>query len=103
MPKLVVHVFATDMMTHSDLELARLESDRYDPDHLEDLVQKCLTNALSSDEEKRRESGMLAMWQVFVDLFVDEHESVRPSLHLSGKTVQLLAEAKAEFDFDPYV
>jgi hypothetical protein len=43
------------------------------------------------------------MWQVSVDLSADENESVRPSLHLSGKTSRWLAEAQAEFDFDPYV
>jgi hypothetical protein len=43
------------------------------------------------------------MWQVSVELFVDERESVRPSLHLSGKTIRLLADARADFDFDPYV
>jgi hypothetical protein len=103
MPKVVVHVFVMDMMTHPDLELARLESDQYDPDHIEDLVQKCLAQALSADGEKRGASGVTAMWQVSVDLFVDEHESVRPSLHLSSKTIRLLADANAEFDFDPYV
>jgi hypothetical protein len=103
MIRLIVSVFATDVMTRSDLELARLESDRYNPDHLEELVRKCLTQALSPDGEKRREPDGLAGWLVSVSLFADEHESVRPSLHLSGKTIRLLADAGADFDFDPYV
>jgi hypothetical protein len=99
MLRLRVKVFGTDVSKSCDLKLARLESDQFDADHVDALVQKCL--------EQAGEAGLPALKStlpmVSVDLFADGKDAVRPGFHLSRETIRRLAEAGAEFDFDPYV
>ena len=102
MVRFFVRIFGVDVVTGEDVKLYGLELDQYGPDLLDETVQKCLDQVLSGNGQVRRESttGRLL---VSVGLSADEHETVRPSLYLSSKTIQLLLEANAEFDFDPYV
>lgn len=103
MPQLTIRVFATDVATGSETELARLDSSEFSPDHLDLSVQRCLEQALAYKGQTLSGSTKQAGLEVSAYLSADEHEGVRPALHLSLKTIRQLAEAHAEFDFDPYV
>lgn len=103
MPLLAVRLVVTHEETGSEAILVKIESDQYDPDHLDALVNTCLSQAL----EEIKEEGLQALrpWrpEVSVVLTTDGEESVRPSLHLSPSTLLRLSEAGASFDFDPYL
>lgn len=100
MVRLVVRVIGTSAETGLESTIAMVESDRYDPDHLDDQVRIALDNAVNS----LRDSEVLRSWkpEVSVELTADQEE-VRPSLHLRANTLLRLASAGASFDFDPYV
>lgn len=102
MVRLVVHVIGIEPNTGQETSLAKIESDRFDPDHLDAQVWLALDGALNSI--KGPALAALRSWQpeVAAVLTADEEE-VRPSLHLSAETLQRLVEAGASFDFDPYV
>jgi hypothetical protein len=102
MPRLIVRVIGTQEDTQSESILATVESDQYDPDHLNVLVNTSLANALEA--LKSGNLDLLRSWrpQVSVVLTAND-ETVRPSLHLTQDTLHKLAEAGASFDFDPYV
>jgi hypothetical protein len=103
MPLLVVRLVVTHEETGNESFLVKLESDQYDPDHLDALVNTCLSHAL--EEIKAESLQALRPWcpEVSVVLSKDGEEPVRPSLHLSPSTLLRLSEAGASFDFDPYV
>ena len=103
MPQLTIRVFATDVATGTETELARLDSNEFSPDHLDVSVQRCLKQALTDKGEILSGSTKQAKLEVSAYLSADEHEGVRPALHLSLETIRQLADAYAEFDFDPYV
>jgi hypothetical protein len=103
MPQLTIRVFATDAATGAEMELARLDSSEFSPDHLDVLVQRCLKQALADKGQPLSGSTKQARLEVSAYLSADEHEGVRPALHLSLETIRQLADAYAEFDFDPYV
>lgn len=102
MVRLVVQIIGVDPGTGRESSLAKVESDRFDPDHLDAQVGVALDSARSVV------GGMdltaLQLWQpeVSVVLTADD-EGIRPSVHLSIETLQRVAEAGASFDFDPYV
>ena len=102
MVRLVVHVIGSKPRTGQEASLAKIESDRFDPDHLDVQIRQALDSACRS--VRGTALGVLNSWQpdVSVVLAADE-EYVRPSLHLSTETLQLLVEVGASFDFDPYV
>lgn len=103
MPMLSIRLVATHEETGKEYVLAKLESDQYDQEHLDALVNGCLSQAL--EEIKAESLQVLRSWrpEVSVVLTTYAEESVRPSLHLSQSTLLRLSEAGAEFDFDPYV
>lgn len=103
MPLLAVRLVATHEKTGRESVLAKLESGQYDPEHLDALVNACLSLAL--EEIKAESLQALTPWhpEVSVVLTTDGEESVRPSLHLNPSTLLRLSEAGASFDFDPYV
>ena len=100
---LVIRMVVTHEVTGNESILAKIESARYDPDHLDALVNACLTKSL--EEIKGVNLLALRSWspEISVVLTTDGEESVRPSLHLNSSTLQRLSEAGASFDFDPYV
>lgn len=102
MIRLVVSVIGTSPDTGAEHCLATVESDRFDPDHLDEQVRLAL--AASRSASLASPVMQLSHWQpqVTVSLTVDE-EVVRPSMHLSVETLFQLADARASFDFDPYV
>lgn len=102
MVKFFVRILGVDAVSGEDVEVFRLDSDQYSPDLIDELVQECLERVLSGSGQVSRES-IKGEILVSAGLSADEHESVRPSLCLSGKTIQLLCKANAEFEFDPYV
>ena len=102
MPDLTVRAFTTDAATGTEKELARLDSSEFSPDHLDIQVRWCLKQALSKLDQSAVEPPEKARLEISAYLSVNEDESVRPSLHLSLETIQQLAAARAEFDFDPY-
>ena len=100
MIRLTVRLVGTDPSTREDVELVRSESDQYDPDILDALMLKCLAQATQSTDATTLK---LAEPMVGVELFADEDEAIRPSLHFSRGTISRLAEIGADVDFDPYV
>jgi hypothetical protein len=102
MTRLVIQVIGVAPDTQEEIILAKIESDRFDPDHLEAQVGLALDSALASIQGA--DLDMLGSWnpEVSVVLTADE-EQIRPSLHLTAETMQLLVKAGASFDFDPYV
>lgn len=100
---LTVRLVVTHEETGNESILVKLESGQYDPDHLDALLNTCLSLAL--EEIKAEGLQALRPWrpEISVVLTTDDEESVRPSLHLSPSTLLRLSEAGASFDFDPYV
>lgn len=101
MVRLLVRIVVTRQDTGADSIVSSAESNRYDPELLDSLVNVVLDEALSS-------LGLSSLWElsrwapeVSVVLRATE-EKVRPSLHLDQGTIMRLAEAAASFDFDPY-
>lgn len=103
MPTLVIRIIGTNEASGMESVLATINSNRYAPDHLDSMVNTCLSKSLETLNASSLES--LRSWcpEVSVSLSADEDESIRPSLHLNRETLQRLAEAGATFDFDPYV
>lgn len=103
MATLVIRVIGTDKTSGVESVLAVIESDHYTPDHLDSLVNTCLTKSLETLNAASLES--LRSWspEISVSLSADEDENIRPSLHLSEGTLRRFADAGATFDFDPYV
>ena len=99
---LVVHVIGIDAGTGREVSLAKIETNQFDPDHLDAQVGAALDAALSST--KNADLCALRSWQPEVSaVLTADEEEVRPSLHLTAETLQRLVAAGASFDFDPYV
>ncbi len=102
MVRLVVHVIGVDPATRREISLAKIESDRFDPDHLDAQVSVALDSACAT--VKGANLGSLRAWQPEVSaVLTAAEEKIRPSLHMTVETLQRLVEAGASFDFDPYV
>jgi hypothetical protein len=102
MVRLVVNVIGVDPTTRREVSLAKIESDRFDPDHLDSQVGVALDAACAT--VKGANLGSLRAWQPEVStVLTADEEEVRPSLHLTIRTLQRFVEAGASFDFDPYV
>ena len=102
MPRLVIRIVGSDRSTGADVELARSESNRYDPDHLDAEIRKLLAQfAVAAAQGGPAVNA--GSFELSVNLSAHEQETVRPSLHLSRETIRQLADLKSEFDFDPYV
>jgi hypothetical protein len=103
MPRLIVRVIGTDEKHGTEKVLAEIKSNQYGPDQLDDLVQASLNLALKDLNKTNLDS--LCSWcpEVSISLTADDAETIRPSLHLTDKTIRILSEAGASFDFDPYV
>lgn len=102
MVRLIVRVVGTNPETGLEAVFSAIESDRYDPDHLETQIREALARSLTVVNGVDLGSLRFSLPEVSVVLTSDE-ETVRPSLHLSTETLQQLTEAGASFDFDPYV
>lgn len=102
MPRLVVRIVVTRADEGDDATLIKVKSDDYSPDHLESLINVCLSKGL---EAAGGDIHLLRSWtpELSVLLSSESDESMRPSLHLGINTIQRLAEIGASFDFDPYV
>ena len=101
---LVVHVIGIDASTGRQVSLAKIETNQFDPDHLDAQVGVALDAALSTTKGKGADLGALRSWQPEVSaVLTADEEEVRPSLHLTAETLQRLVAAGASFDFDPYV
>lgn len=102
MVRLAIRVVGTSTKTALESILALVESDHYDPEHLEDRINLALDNAVNSIGGHAEEA--LGAWrpEVSVSLTADD-EDVRPSVHLAASTLLRLSRAGASFDFDPYV
>jgi hypothetical protein len=101
MIRLLVKVIGINPGSGAESELAAIDSDQYDPDHLDEQVRVALVSAAAPLNGGLAELRVFSP-QVSVLLSVD-NEVVRPSLRLSVETVRCLSEAGASFDFDPYV
>lgn len=102
MTRLVVHVIGVEPDTGRETTLAKVETDRFDPDHLDAQVVVALESALTLVKGAGLDS--LRCWKPEVSaVLTADDEGVRPSLHLTIETLQRLVEAGAAFDFDPYV
>lgn len=102
MVRLVVHVIGVEPDTGREATLAKIETDRFDPDHLDAQVVVALERARRF--VKGAGLNSLRLWQPEVSAVVTaDDDDVRPSLHLTIETLQRLVEAGAAFDFDPYV
>jgi hypothetical protein len=102
MIRLVVHVIGVEPGTGRETTLAKIDTDRFDPDHLDAQVVVALDSARSL--VRGTDLGSLRPWQPEVSaVLTADDEEVRPSLHLTIETLQRLVEAGAAFDFDPYV
>ncbi len=99
MIRLVVRVIGTK--NNIENILATVESNQYDPEHLDALINDSLDRALHALNEKSFDS--LRSWNPEVSVFLDTaDESIRPSLNLTPKTLSKLFESGSSFDFDPY-
>jgi hypothetical protein len=103
MPLLVVKLILTHPKKRSESVWAEQKSSQYDPDHLDALVNVCLSQALG--EKKYKNLSTLKSWQpeISIVLTAEDEESIRPSMHLNPDTLLRLAKAGAAVDFDPYV
>lgn len=102
MIRLVVHVIGVEPGTGRETTLAKMETDLFDPDHLDAQVAVALDCA--RNVVKGSDLNSLRPWQPEVSaVLTADDEDVRPSLHLTVETLQRLVEAGAAFDFDPYV
>lgn len=102
MLRLIVRLVVTKPDADRDSILVKVESDQFSPDHLDGLINSCLSEGIKAMES---ETHMLQSWtpEISVVLTSVYDEVVRPSLHLSINTIQRLADIGASFDFDPYV
>ena len=103
MPHLIVRIVVNHEVTGKEFILTKIESSQYNPDHLDSLINICLSQALK--EIKGEDIQRLKSWnpEVSVLLTTDGDEICRPSIHLNPETLMRLSEAGASFDFDPYV
>lgn len=81
--------------------LASLKSNDYGPDIVDRLINDCLDQAVGKLKSKNLASLRAGCPELSV-LVSSGERTIRPSLHLSSTTLQRLAEAGVEFDFDPY-
>jgi hypothetical protein len=102
MPHSIVRLVVIDEATGCESVLANLESDHYDPDCFDALINTCLTNALKEIEGESLLALRPLRPEISVVLTTDTEEVVRPSFHLHPGTLQRLFEVGASFDFDPY-
>jgi hypothetical protein len=101
METLVVKLFARDPVTNTELELARSDSDKNAL--LDHAVQSCLKQAVARATAGEIKPFTDFTWvEVSVDYSTDD-PLLRHTVHLSVETIDLLAKARASFDFDPYV
>jgi hypothetical protein len=99
MVRLVVNVIGIKPRTKEEIiTLAKIESDRFDPDHLDAQVGVAIDNACGPMGSDLR---ALRVWQPEVSVVLTADDEA--SLHLTVETLQRLVEAGASFDFDPYV
>lgn len=103
MLRLAVRFVVESVGIESQSILAKIESDQFDPDHLDLLVNSCLSKGLEEVKNMKLQSLQPLRPEISVVLTADDDSTVRPSLHLGINTIQRLAEAGASFDFDPYV
>ncbi len=102
MIRLVIHAIGVTPDNGKEASLAKIESDRFDPDHLETQVNVALDIARS--KINGADLSSLRSWQLEVSaVLTASNEAVRPSLHLTTSTLQRLVSAGASFDFDPYI
>lgn len=102
MIRLLIHVIGVTPNNGKEVKLAKIESDRFDPDHLDAQVNVALDIARS--EVNGADLSSLRSWQLEVSaVLTANNEVVRPSLHLTTSTLQRLVAAGASFDFDPYI
>lgn len=99
MPALTIRLIHTPTGKKESV-LVSLESDQYSPDHLEALVNDCLSQALVEIGQPSLSALRPGHPEISIRLSSGD---VRPSLHLSQKTLARIAEAGASFDFDPYI
>lgn len=103
MPLLTVRLIHTPIGKKESV-LVSLESDTYSPDHLETLINDCLTQALKETDQSNLSSLQSGHPEISILLsHASGENAVRPSLHLSQKTLMRITEAGAAFDFDPYI
>jgi len=102
MVRLMVRITGIRAETGAESVLAAIESDRYDPDHLEDQLKRALDTAVSTINGHGDEAPRVWQPEVSIALTADEGE-VRPSMHLSASTLLRLTSTGASFDFDPYL
>jgi len=102
MPRLIVRIIGTKEGSEIESILATVESEQYDPDHVDALVNVALAGALQALQSDNFD--VLRSWcpEVSIVLTSDD-EGIRPSVHLTPSTLHKLADAGASFDFDPYV
>ena len=102
MLKLAVRLVVNHPVTGEEFILAKIESSQYDPDHLDSLINRCLSQALQETEFENLQK--LKIWEPEISvLLTTDEETCRPSLHLNPETLIRLSEAGASFDFDPYI
>ena len=103
MPLLTVRLIHTPIGKKESV-LVSLESDKYNPDHLETLINDCLTLALKKTDQSNLSSLRAGRPEISILLSsAGGKNTVRPSLHLSQETLMRITEAGAAFDFDPYI
>lgn len=102
MLRLIIEVVGIAPGVGEEVSLAKIETDRFDPDYLDAQLGVALDSAcrrINSDDPTA-----LRSWQPEVSVVLTADDTTtRPSLHLTFETLQRLAEAGAAFDFDPYV
>lgn len=102
MIQLTIRVVCNDPATSREICLAKIESNRFDPGYADDQIVIALDTA-------RAGAGVanlvdLRVWKPEVSIsLVANEEAVRPSMHLTSRTLELLSIAGASLDFDPYV
>lgn len=96
--RLAVLVVAMELSGNKRI-YSRVQTDRYDPDLVEELIHQAISEAVvsiggSSDIDLQHIQPQIEVLPVTGDL--------RPSFHLSPSVLQRIASAGASFDFDPY-
>jgi hypothetical protein len=99
--RLVIELVGIDPQG-SEVVAARVESDRFDLVHLDGLIRNCVMEALGQQPSTLGFHNMRDI-KVAISLSVTQGEELRPALHLSRETIDVLSKAEVSLDFDPYV
>lgn len=102
MLRLVVKIIGENAGDGSEMILASVESDKYSPSHVDDLIGDAIIRVLKGRGLTRISDLRELSPEISVRLFADD-VACRPSLHFCQDTISKMAEAGASFDFDPYV